>query len=102
MEVTSAPTPEIVLGLLFEEAIKAALFSPVPVAFALVAGGGVILWAEARQRARGDVAARVQSVDDLSPLDALKVGLAQCFALIPRMSRSGSTIIRGQFFRPPP
>jgi undecaprenyl-diphosphatase len=40
----------------------------------------------------------VQSVDDLSPLDALKVGLAQCFALIPGMSRSGSTIIGGMLF----
>ncbi|MFM0072542.1 undecaprenyl-diphosphate phosphatase [Paraburkholderia sediminicola] len=98
LNVIIATIPAIVLGLLFEKAIKAALFSPVPVAFALVAGGVVILWAEARQRARGDVAARVQNVDNLSPLDALKVGLAQCFALIPGMSRSGSTIIGGMLF----
>ncbi|MFM0212169.1 undecaprenyl-diphosphate phosphatase [Paraburkholderia sediminicola] len=95
LNVIIATIPAVVLGLLFEKAIKAALFSPVPVAFALVAGGVVILWAEARQRARGDATARVQHVDDLSPLDALKVGLAQCFALIPGMSRSGSTIIGG-------
>lgn len=98
LNVIIATIPAVVLGLLFEKAIKAALFSPVPVAFALVAGGVVILWAEARQRARGDAAARVQHVDDLSPLDALKVGLAQCFALIPGMSRSGSTIIGGMLF----
>ncbi|MFL9862915.1 undecaprenyl-diphosphate phosphatase [Paraburkholderia fungorum] len=98
LNVIIATIPAVVLGLLFEKAIKAALFSPVPVAFALVAGGVVILWAEARQRARGDTAARVQHVDDLSPLDALKVGLAQCFALIPGMSRSGSTIIGGMLF----
>jgi undecaprenyl-diphosphatase len=98
LNVIIATIPAVVLGLLFEKAIKAALFSPVPVAFALVAGGVVILWAEARQRARGGVAARVQNVDDLSPLDALKVGLAQCFALIPGMSRSGSTIIGGMLF----
>lgn len=98
LNVIIATIPAIVLGLLFEKAIKAALFSPVPVAFALVAGGVVILWAEARQRTRGDVPARVQNVDDLSPLDALKVGLAQCFALIPGMSRSGSTIIGGMLF----
>ncbi|MFM0729314.1 undecaprenyl-diphosphate phosphatase [Paraburkholderia sediminicola] len=98
LNVIIATIPAVVLGLLFEKAIKAALFSPVPVAFALVAGGVVILWAEARQRARGDVAARVQNVDDLGPLDALKVGLAQCFALIPGMSRSGSTIIGGMLF----
>lgn len=98
LNVIIATIPAIVLGLLFEKAIKAALFSPVPVAFALVVGGVVILWAEARQRARGETQARVQSVDDLSPLDALKVGLAQCFALIPGMSRSGSTIIGGMLF----
>jgi undecaprenyl-diphosphatase len=98
LNVIIATIPAVVLGLLFEKAIKAALFSPVPVAFALVVGGVVILWAEARQRARGDASARVQHVDDLSPLDALKVGLAQCFALIPGMSRSGSTIIGGMLF----
>lgn len=98
LNVIIATIPAVVLGLLFEKAIKAALFSPVPVAFALVAGGVVILWAEARQRARGNAPARVQNVDDLSPLDALKVGLAQCFALIPGMSRSGSTIIGGMLF----
>jgi undecaprenyl-diphosphatase len=97
LNVIIATIPAIVLGLLFEKAIKAALFSPVPVAFALVAGGVVILWAEARERARG-AAARIQNVDDLSPLDALKVGLAQCFALMPGMSRSGSTIIGGMLF----
>lgn len=98
LNVIIATIPAVVLGMLFEKSIKAALFSPVPVAFALVAGGVVILWAEARQRARGQTAARVQHVDDLSPLDALKVGLAQCFALIPGMSRSGSTIIGGMLF----
>jgi undecaprenyl-diphosphatase len=40
----------------------------------------------------------IQSVDDLSPLDALKVGLAQCAALIPGTSRSGATIIGGMLF----
>ncbi|WCM19040.1 undecaprenyl-diphosphate phosphatase [Paraburkholderia bryophila] len=98
LNVIIATIPAIVLGLLFEKSIKAALFSPVPVAFALVAGGVVILWAEARQRTRGNAPARVQQVDELSPLDALKVGLAQCLALIPGMSRSGSTIIGGMLF----
>jgi undecaprenyl-diphosphatase len=98
LNVVIATIPAVVLGLLFEKAIKASLFSPLPVAYALVAGGLVILWAEARQRARGAMPPRVQSVDALSPLDALKVGLAQCFALIPGMSRSGSTIIGGMLF----
>ncbi|MEQ5839472.1 undecaprenyl-diphosphatase [Paraburkholderia acidicola] len=98
LNVIIATIPAIVLGLLFEKAIKSALFSPVPVAFALVAGGVLILWVEARKRERGNVPARVQSIDDLSPLDALKVGVAQCCALIPGMSRSGSTIIGGMLF----
>src|ERR1700761_4965554 len=91
LNVIIATIPAIVLGLLFEKSIKAALFSPVPVAFALVVGGVVILWAEARRRARGESAARVRSIDDLSAVDALKVGLAKCLALIPGTSLSGST-----------
>ncbi|MEW9580658.1 undecaprenyl-diphosphate phosphatase [Paraburkholderia sp. DGU8] len=98
LNVIIATIPAIVLGLLFEKSIKAVLFSPVPVAFALVVGGLVILGAEARERARGDAVVRVRDVDDLSALDALKVGFAQCFALIPGMSRSGSTIIGGMLF----
>jgi undecaprenyl-diphosphatase len=97
LNVVIATISAVVLGLLFEKAIKAALFS-LPVAYALVAGGLVILWAEARQRARGAVPPRVQSVDALSSFDALKVGLAQCAALVPGMSRSGSTIIGGMLF----
>jgi undecaprenyl-diphosphatase len=98
LNVFIATIPAIVLGLLFEKSIKAVLFSPVRVAFALVVGGLVILWAEARERARGDAVVRVRDVDNLSALDALKVGFAQCFALIPGMSRSGSTIIGGMLF----
>ncbi|CAB4049184.1 undecaprenyl-diphosphate phosphatase [Paraburkholderia phenoliruptrix] len=100
LNVIIATIPAIVLGLLFEKSIKAALFSPVPVAFALVVGGVVILWAEARQRGQGaqGQAARVHHVDDMTAMDALKVGLAQCFALIPGTSRSGSTIIGGMLF----
>ncbi|CAH2907386.1 MAG: Undecaprenyl-diphosphatase (EC [uncultured Paraburkholderia sp.] len=100
LNVIIATIPAIVLGLLFEKSIKAALFSPVPVAFALVVGGVVILWAEARQRGQGaqGQVARVHHVDDMTARDALKVGLAQCFALIPGTSRSGSTIIGGMLF----
>ncbi|HXZ09016.1 MAG TPA: undecaprenyl-diphosphate phosphatase [Paraburkholderia sp.] len=100
LSVIIATIPAVVLGLLFEKTIKAALFSPVPVALALVTGGVLILWVEARQRRQREqgLEPRVHSVDDLSPLDALKVGLAQCLALIPGMSRSGSTIIGGMLF----
>ncbi|MGV2288809.1 undecaprenyl-diphosphate phosphatase [Trinickia sp. YCB016] len=98
LNVVIATIPAVVLGLMFEKSIKAVLYAPVPVALALVVGGVVILWAESRQRERGDVPPRVQSIDALTPLDALKVGCAQCCALIPGMSRSGSTIIGGMLF----
>jgi undecaprenyl-diphosphatase len=97
INVIIATIPAIVLGLLLEKHIKAVLFSPVPVAVALIVGGIVILWAEARQRDRASEV-RIHSVDDLTPKDALKVGLAQCFALIPGTSRSGATIIGGMLF----
>ncbi|GLU30446.1 undecaprenyl-diphosphate phosphatase [Trinickia caryophylli] len=93
LNVIVATIPAVVLGFLFEARIKQVLFSPVPVAFALVMGGIVILWAQARERTRGDEQARVVSLEELRPLDALKVGIAQCCALIPGVSRSGSTII---------
>ncbi|MEO3715826.1 undecaprenyl-diphosphate phosphatase [Roseateles flavus] len=83
--------PAVVLGLLFGKAIKAHLFTPVIVASSFIAGGFVILWAERRPAS----AVRVQDVDAMGPLDALKVGLVQCLAMIPGTSRSGATIIGG-------
>jgi undecaprenyl-diphosphatase len=83
--------PAVVLGLLFGKFIKAHLFTPVVVATTFILGGFIILWAEKRQ-AR---AVRVQAVEDMSALDALKVGLVQCLAMIPGTSRSGATIIGG-------
>jgi undecaprenyl-diphosphatase len=85
--------PAALIGLAFEHAIKAALFRPVPVALAFIAGALVILWAERR-----DHRVRVARVDQMTWLDALKVGFAQAFALIPGTSRSGATIIGGMLF----
>ena len=83
--------PAVVLGLLLGKAIKANLFTPLVVATAFILGALVILWAESRPQS----AARVQSVDDMTALDALKVGLVQCVAMVPGTSRSGATIIGG-------
>ena len=85
--------PAAVLGLLFGKTIKAHLFQPVPVALAFIVGGFIILWAEKRQHR-----IRVETADELRPIDALKVGLAQALALIPGTSRSGATIIGGLLF----
>jgi undecaprenyl-diphosphatase len=89
--------PAAALGYLFGKHIKALLFHPVPVAVAFVVGALVILWAERRQKARPD-SVRVTDVDAMTWRDALKVGLAQAFALIPGTSRSGATIIGGMLF----
>jgi undecaprenyl-diphosphatase len=89
--------PAAALGFLFGRHIKALLFHPVPVAVAFIAGAVVILWAERRQKLRPDTV-RVADVDAMSWRDALKVGVAQAFALIPGTSRSGATIIGGMLF----
>ena len=83
--------PAVVLGLLFGKMIKAHLFTPVVVASTFILGGFIILWAERRSPA----ATRIQTVDEMTPLDALKVGLVQCLAMVPGTSRSGATIIGG-------
>lgn len=83
--------PAVVLALIFGKFIKAHLFTPTVVATTFILGGFIILWAERRPAS----ATRVHSVDDMTALDALKVGLVQCLAMIPGTSRSGSTIIGG-------
>ena len=90
--------PAVVLGLLFGKFIKAHLFTPVVVASTFILGGLIILWVEAWGRGGTSNAAQkpqVQSAEDMTVLDALKVGLVQCLAMIPGTSRSGATIIGG-------
>ncbi|AIC19982.1 MULTISPECIES: undecaprenyl-diphosphate phosphatase [Pseudomonas] len=85
--------PAVVLGVIFADLIHEYLFNPITVATALVVGGLVMLWAERRQHE-----IHANSVDEISWKDALKVGFAQCLAMIPGTSRSGSTIIGGLLF----
>lgn len=94
LNVLIAFVPAVVLGLLFGKAIKAHLFTPTVVATTFIVGGFIILWAERRQAA-GGTAVRVHDVDDMTAMDALKVGLVQCLAMVPGTSRSGATIIGG-------
>src|SRR3954447_13995421 len=82
--------PAAVLGLAFGKLIKAHLFQAIPVALAFIVGGIIILLVERRPRR-----ARVERVDDMTWKYALKIGIAQSFALIPGTSRSGATIIGG-------
>jgi undecaprenyl-diphosphatase len=83
--------PAAVLGLLVYKTIKTHLFNAPVVAGAFIVGAFIILWVERRAR----LVPRIQSVDEMGPLDALKVGLVQCLGMIPGTSRSGATIIGG-------
>ena len=93
-----ASIPAMGLAFIFSKHIKAVLFAPIPVASAFIVGAFIIFWAESRQSRLSDQVNRIQTVDDLSYLDAFKVGVAQCAALIPGTSRSGATIIGGMLF----
>jgi undecaprenyl-diphosphatase len=88
--------PAAIVGLALQKQIKAYLFNPVSVAMALIVGAIVIFVVERWYASHG--APRVTSVDEMDWKDALKVGLAQCFALIPGTSRSGATIMGGMLF----
>ncbi len=85
--------PAVVLGVIFADLIHHYLFNPITVATALVVGGVIMLWAERREHE-----VHAETVDDITWKDALKVGFAQCLAMIPGTSRSGSTIIGGLLF----
>ena len=113
--VVIAFLPAVVLGLLFGKQIKMYLFTPEVVASTFILGGLIILWVERKLKAdtpqdllrvrstEADATlalaeqpvSRIQNVDEMTPLDALKVGLVQCLAMIPGTSRSGATIIGG-------
>lgn len=93
VNVAIAFVPLAALGLLFNKWLKIHLFNAPVVATTFILGGLIILWVERRERTP-----RVVTTDDMSWLDALKVGIAQAFALIPGTSRSGATIIGGMLF----
>ena len=100
LNVAVAFLPAVVFGLALGSIIKQHLFAPVPVALAFIVGGVLILWIEARHKRlygamdlQGSRRARMETVDDMTVADALKVGLLQCLALVPGTSRSGATIM---------
>lgn len=89
--VAIAFVPAALVGLLARDFIKGVLFeSPAVIATALIVGGIVFLLIERFPRP-----ARTEGLGRITPLQALGVGVAQIFALIPGMSRSGSTIVGG-------
>ncbi len=94
VNTVTAFVPAVIAGVLLADFIQETLFNSMTVGITLIAGGFVILWVEKRAAA-GKTPFRVQEMDDLNWKDALGVGLMQCLAMIPGMSRSGSTIIGG-------
>jgi undecaprenyl-diphosphatase len=83
-------SPAAIAGLIFHRQIKQYLFGPIPVAWALVVGGFVMLLIE-----RLKPVSRVSAATEISPRQALGVGLAQVLSLFPGVSRSGATIMSG-------
>ena len=82
--------PAAALGFLFKDYIDAHFFAPKPVAWALIVGAVLLLLVEARLKK-----VRVSSTEKISYMDAFLIGIMQCLALWPGMSRSASTIIGG-------
>lgn len=80
--------PAAVLGVLLHDFIKSVLFSPIVVCVALIVGGIAILVIE-----RMRPVPRVYAIEKFTPVLSLKIGLMQCLAMIPGVSRSGATIL---------
>jgi undecaprenyl-diphosphatase len=82
--------PAAVVGFVTHDWIERRLFTPQTVAVALIVGGFLILWVEATKRTPS-----IFHLDQVGLRTALSVGLAQCCALFPGVSRSGATIVGG-------
>ena len=88
--------PVAFVGFFFGEFIMRALFSPIPVGFAFIVGGILILYVE-KDYKKNRIAVRTSLLTKISPIDALKIGLIQVLSLIPGTSRSGAVIIGGMY-----
>ena len=92
--LTVAFLPAALVGLVLGKTIKRLLFGPLPVAAALLVGGIVMIVVERVRKARH--VEGVSGTEHVTLKRALVIGLGQCFALWPGMSRSMSTIVAGQ------
>lgn len=92
-KVATAFFPAAILGLLLDKTIQTKLFSPLTVALALIVGGVAMIAADLWIRRQSQPKS---SLESLTFLDALWVGIGQCFSLWPGMSRSMTTIVSGQ------
>ena len=83
--------PIVVVGLAFKDVIEGALTKDLHVIAGALIGMGLLLWLAERR------ASFTRSTSDLTVTDAVVVGAAQCLALVPGSSRSGSTIMAAMF-----
>lgn len=86
--------PIAILGLLFYDFIKNVLFSPVVVAISLILGGIVLIMVDGKMVSQES---RYKDIANVSYKDSFLVGLWQCFALIPGVSRAAASIVGGVF-----
>jgi undecaprenyl-diphosphatase len=85
--------PSAVVGLLLRHSIQEYLFGPFPVVIALAVGGAAMIVAEHFFGRRHRSSPRTSRLEDVAFRQAMIVGLAQCLALWPGMSRSMVTIV---------
>ena len=90
LKLIAAFLPAAVFGVLFSDKIDELLESPMAVAISLVVGGVILLFVD-----KWFNKPRIHDMEDMTYLDALKVGFFQCIAMIPGVSRSGATIVGG-------
>jgi undecaprenyl-diphosphatase len=91
--------PTAVTGLLLRKKIKALLFGPAPVAWALVVGGVAMIVIEivlARRAKAAGAPPRLDGLEHVRPWRAVVIGLGQCVSMWPGSSRSMCTILTGQ------
>ena len=92
--VVVAFLPAAVVGVAAHKYIKSVLFNPMVVAIALIVGGVAILIIE-----RFAQRPRIKTIDDIDLKTAFLIGLCQCLAMVPGVSRAGSTIMGARVFR---
>lgn len=89
--------PVVIVGLALDDWIDEHLFSVPTVIASLIVGAGLMLGAEAWRKRRGPALDAPKQPADLTPREAVQIGLMQCLALWPGMSRSMVTMVGGYF-----
>ena len=103
LSIIIATLPAVIAGLFFSTWFKVYFFNPLSVAIALIIGGIIILLVDKDKPIKDNNSSNliIKNIDDIDKITALKIGLMQCFSLIPGTSRSGATIIGAMIFGVP-